>query len=345
MLALVCYERAPGCMELRELPIRSPGPGDVLVRVEFAGICGSDLKLFHGTHPHATPPVVAGHEFSGVVAAVGDKVSRVKVGDRVTGLTTFYPDGVVVGDSENGLLTAGFRIGGLHADGAFAEYVMLREQFTLQLPDGVTFKMGALTEPLVVAVHAVFSKARILPHHKVLVSGPGTIGLLVTQLCRLRGADVMVAGLSRDAGRLARALKAGATVTVDVEQQELSQAVAEWTGGKGVDVTFECAGAAASADSCLAALKKAGSHVQVGTFGHGSRPAIPMNHVIFKELSLAGVFGYSIDDWRVALRLLSTGKVDTDIIVSHLFQLTEWQQAFCSAEGTEGVKVLVRPID
>lgn len=345
MKALVCYERAAGCIELRELPKPRLAADEVLVQVAYTGICGSDIKLYHGRHPHATPPIVPGHEFSGIVCEIGDSVTKLQPGDHVTGLVKRFPKGVSLGSSENMNLIPGTRTGGLHCDGAFATYVAMNERFAFKLPDNVSLKAASVTEPLCVALHAVLSRSRVLPTHRVLVSGPGAIGLLVTQAVRLQGADVLVAGLTTDEERLALARRLGATMTVDIEKENLLAVVADFSGGQGIDVAFECVGAAGSVNNCLSTLRAHGQYVQVGTFGFGEQVEVLLNHVLFNELTVAGVFGHVLDEWQEAIRLLSQGKVNTEIVVSHVFPLGQWQDAFEAAERKAGIKVLIQPCE
>ncbi len=343
MKALVCYEKAPGCMELRDVSDPRPGPDELLVQVAFCGICGSDVKLYQGYHPHAIPPVVPGHEYSGVVASVGSAVTTLTIGDHITGKGAYPPAGVVVGDSENTGLVRGTRSRGLHMDGAFARYVVVKERFAVKLPDSVSLEAAALTEPLCVAINAVLSKARVMPGHRVLVAGPGTIGLLVAQLAQLQGADVMVTGLSRDENRIELARKLGAAVVINVQKEDLAPAITRFSDGRGVDIAFECVGAAASVNDCLSALAPRGQYVQVGTFGFGKQADVNLNQVIFKELAMAGVFGSIFNDWRRAVQLMAESKVALEALISHRFPLSRWQEAFKVAELRSGLKVLIYP--
>ncbi len=345
MKALVCYDRAPGCMELRDLPEPKMADDEMLVEVAFAGICGSDLKLYHGNHPHATPPIVPGHEFSGTIARVGSAIKKFRPGDRITGLGKVYPEGTVVGDDDNINSPSGTKVTGLHLDGAFARYLTIKERFALKLPDEVSLRAAAVCEPLGIALNAVMERARLQPFHRVLVSGPGPVGLLVVQVARLYGAEVMVAGTSVDEGRLALARTLGATETVDVQKQDLADAVARFTGGQGMDAAFECAGAAGSVNNCLASLRWYGQHVQVGTFPGGKQVEVLMNHVLFKELTISGVYGHVWSYWAKGLRLLSQRRISTEAVASHTFPLSRWQEAFDVAERREGVKVLITPED
>src|SRR5215210_4230908 len=212
MKAFVKTGHRPGDAGVREVPVVSPGPGEVLLGVASCGICGSDVHAFRSDSGFewVTTPVTLGHEFSGIVEEVGPGVTRVSPGDRVvavavqgcgrceiclSGATQLCPDRVAIG---------------LSRDGGMAEYAVMPEQHLVPVPEGLDLAVAALGEPLSVAVHTVDTRAEIRPGQRVVVSGPGPIGVLCGVLARHREAEVLLTGVDRDsASRLPAAERAG----------------------------------------------------------------------------------------------------------------------------------------
>lgn len=221
-------------------PVRPLAPDEVLVKVRASAICGSDLHIARGLHPSAPLPVTIGHEFSGDVVAVGSEVTKARLGERVT-----VEPCIVCGKCDacrHGQygycehISFTYRNG----DGAMADYVVVKEPYVYELPDYLSYETGALIEPLSVATHAV-RRADIRLGETVLIIGAGAIGMMVAAMCRRSGAaEVIIADFSDQ--RLEMAKQVGATVTVNSGKEDLEQAVARLTHGKGVDKSFECVG-------------------------------------------------------------------------------------------------------
>src|SRR5580704_11210757 len=203
-------------LELREWPDPTPAPDEVKLRVAAAGICGTDIHIIKGEWP-CNPPVVLGHEFCGTIVAVGSQVRRIKLNDRVVASNPAQTCGNCyhcrVGNPFMCLqrISAGYMI-----DGAFAEYICIREERCHVLPDHVSFRQAALGEPMSVAIHAVIERTTVHAGDLVLVSGAGSVGLLTMLVAKLEGARVIVAGITKDRPRLALAQELGADIVVDV---------------------------------------------------------------------------------------------------------------------------------
>jgi L-iditol 2-dehydrogenase len=209
------------------------------------------------------------------------------------------------------------------------------------LPDNVTFRQAALGEPLAVAVRAVIERTTVHAGDLVLVSGPGCVGLLTLQIARLEGARVIIAGTDKDRLRLACAKSLGADFVVNVSQQDLVQLVRQESKGQGADVVYECAGAAGSLDLCWEAVRKEGTVAQVGVY-----PApvqTDLNKVMMKELWLIGTYGYVWTSWKRAVQLLSEGKVNTGVLVSHEYPLRRFEEAFRITQDGTAIKVVFTP--
>lgn len=328
-------------MEVREVAEPVPGPGEVLVEVEAAGICGSDLHVYEDAI--AIPirvPVVVGHEFSGVVASIGEGVESVAAGMRVTAL----PSVRICGDCRycrSGAINLCLRresMGYWH-DGSFAPLCVVPERCIRELPANVGFRAAALSEPLACAVHAVSELTRVSAGDLVAVVGPGSIGLLCLQVALAEGGRVVVLGRRQDRERLELALRLGADRAVVVEDEDAEAALAELSGGYGADVVLECSGHASGAALSLKLVRKQGKYTQVGLFG--APVVFDLEAVAVKELRFTGSFGQQPTSWSRALQLMRTGKVDAEALISHQLPLAEWREAFSLFERQEGVKLLL----
>jgi L-iditol 2-dehydrogenase len=227
-------------------------------------------------------------------------------------------------------------------NGAFTKYVLVPQHNIHHLPENVDEQAGALTEPLACCVHAL-ELNRVEPGDTVVVSGPGSIGLLMMQVVKAAGARVIVLGTSRDEARLAKAHQLGADGVYNVETTDTLATIREMTGGLGADVVFECAGAGPSARHCLELVRLKGRYVQVGLFGNAV--SWDLDQLCYKELRLSGSNASVPSAWRKALALLTSGQVQTRPLVSDVWPITDWPQAFERFEKRDGFKLLLTPVD
>jgi len=330
-----------GNVELMEIPEPTPGPYQVKIEVKAAGICGTDIHILRDEY-RSVPPVVLGHEVCGQVAEVGEKVTRVRPGDRVTTETYFSTCGVCrFCRSGNPNLCPDRRSIGTHVNGGFTKYVIVPEVNVHKLPDHVDYLGGALCEPLTCCVNGVLENTRILPEDVVLVSGPGAIGLLSMQLAKSMGATAIVCGMSQDVARLKLARDLGADVTVDVQTENLTELVRDLTKGYGADVVIECAGAEKSAQQCLDLVRRGGQYTQMGLF---SRPVtLDLNAAVMKNIRITGVFAHVPKAWLRTIALLEEGKVKTRPLVTCQLPLEAWQQAFDKVSAGSECKIVLCP--
>lgn len=330
----------PGNVGLLEVAEPEVTAGHVIIEVAAAGLCGTDLHIYHDEYP-ARPPVIMGHEVAGVVVETGEGVTSCRSGDRVTSETYFQVCGRCnyCRDGLPNLCPQRLSIGsGVH--GAFSRYVLVPQQNVHQLPPNVDVQSGALTEPLACCVHAL-ERTRVEPSDVVVVSGPGAIGLLMMQVVKATGATVLLVGTNADEARLAVGKALGADVTINVQAADAWQTVGELTEGQGADVVFECSGAAPSARNCLQWVRRRGRYVQVGLFGQPIE--WDQNQICYKEIALSGSFATVPSSWRKALRLLESGQVQTAPLISHRWPVGEWRAAFDTFERREGLKNLFLP--
>ncbi|MHB1132089.1 MAG: zinc-dependent alcohol dehydrogenase [Chloroflexota bacterium] len=342
MKALQKTERGPGHVHLREVAEPSCGPGQVKIRVAFAGICGTDILIARDEVPNR-PPVTMGHEISGVVEEVGGGVRRARVGDRVTVLPHLS---VRCGHCRycragyytmcNSSMTAGHNV-----DGGFAPYCIVQEEQVFRLPETVPLDLAALSEPLTCSVQAVSEFCHVEPGDTVLISGPGPVGLMTLQLVKAQGARAVVAGLARDEHRLVVAQQLGADMVVEVDGANLDAAVRGLSEGYGADFAFECAGAAASLRQCLSATRKLGTVVLLG---HYPRTAeIDPNLILDKQLTVRGSLSHTWATWERTMWILASGLLDLRPLLTHRLPLSEWQEGFRVCEERLGLKVVLRP--
>lgn len=342
MKALVKTELGHGNLTVLERPEPVAGPGQVKIKVHLAGICGSDMHTYEGKYKVAVP-VTLGHEFGGEIVAVGEGVAAFKVGDRVTSETTFHICGQCrYCQSQDYNLCSSRKGIGSQVDGAFAQYVIAREESIHRLPDNVSYLAASMTEAVACAHHAV-SKSNIKAGDVAVVLGPGPIGLLVAQIAKHFGAKVIITGLTKDKSRLQKTLEFGIDAAVDIQTQDIKQVVAGMTNGYGADLVFECSGAPVSANMGLDLLRKQGEYVQVGIFPT-AEIAADFEKIIQKEIKLVGSRSQKPSDWEPSLALMNSGAVNAEALVSHQFTIAEWDKAYDVIKKGEAIKVVLAPL-
>ncbi len=328
---------------IREVQSPQARPGQVVLRVEYCGICGSDL---HATHPgvFVVPEgTVLGHEFSGEVIDSADPAFA--PGDRVTALPVNAcadPACQALGRCKDdlGILCPQNRITGLAGDvpGAYAERIAVGARQAVKLPDGVSYEEGALVEPLAVGLHAVRT-SRVALGSRVLVIGAGPIGRSVTAFARAAGARAVVVS-ERNPARRGLAARMGATATLE-DPEDLAGAFAAVAGGP-PDVIFECVGAPGLIQACIDASRPRGQIVVVGVLMNPDT-LVPITGIL-KEIDLQFVLGYVDEDFGLVLDALARGAIDAKPMISDIVTLDALPEAFEALRNpTTQVKVLIRP--
>ncbi|MGD0414784.1 MAG: zinc-binding dehydrogenase [Terriglobales bacterium] len=338
MRALLKTGPGVGDLELKEWPEPTPAPDEVKLKIAAAGICGTDIHIIKGEWP-SRPPVVLGHEFCGTVVEAGTHVRRFKPGDRVVASNPAQTCGKCYHCRAGNPFMCLHRVSaGYMIDGAFAEYICIREERCHSLPDHVSFRQAALGEPLSVAVHAVIERTTVHAGDLVLVAGPGAVGLLTLLVAKLEGARVIVAGVAKDGSRLTLAKELGADLVVDSSSEDLVGIVGRLSNGEGADLVYECSGVANSLDLCWAAVRREGTLAQVGIYP--SRIETDFNKVVMKELTVIGSFGYVWDSWRRSIQLLSERRVKAEALISHEVSLSQFEEAFRITQDGTATKVI-----
>jgi L-iditol 2-dehydrogenase len=343
MKAVMKVAPGVGNVELRDIEEPQTQTGQVKIRVQVAGICGTDLHIYKDEF-RSWPPVVLGHEIAGEIVEIGDGVTGLQTGERVTTETYFSTCGLCrYCRSGQSNLCLNRRSIGSAVNGGFTQYLVVPARNIHHLPDHVDFETGALTEPLACVVHGVTSTPTISPGDVAVIAGPGAIGLLTLQVVKAAGATVMMLGTDVDAPRLSLARDLGADYTINGQHEDPKPLIADITDeGLGADVVYECSGAGPAATQLLDLVRRRGCYVQIGLFGKSV--AWDLDQVCYKELVVTGSNASVPSAWLKAIRLIGSGTVQTKPLITHRFDVTEWDKAFATFEDRSGIKTLLRPV-
>ena len=345
MKALVKTQPGKGFMEIKTVADPEPKQDEVLIKIEAAGICGSDVHFYDGSLTHFIPPVILGHELSGEILQVGAAVTGYSVGDRVvsephkggcglcrfcqTGQTEVCPDKRAIG----------YKI-----DGAFAPYITMPEASLHRIPNHLAFEHAALAEPLAVVVKGVLERTRVNPEDFVVILGCGPVGLLAANAVKAEGArGVMITGTDQDeATRLKAARQMNIDHVLNIQQENLKEAVSDLTGGLGADLVVEACGVEAAIHQAFDVIRTDG---RIAAIGHTGREflSVPWEMGLHKAARVTWSFSSNWSSWERAVSMLSGKKIEADQIVSHTFPLEEWEAAFAALERMEAIKALLIP--
>ncbi len=338
MKALVKNKNTEG-LWLEQVPEPELGDGEVLIRIRKAAICGTDVHIWKWDEwaKNSVPvPMVVGHEYAGIVESVGDKVTAVQPGQRVSG-EGHIPCGkcrnCLSGRAHICAETVGV---GVNRPGAFAEYLVIPEANVRVLPDSVTDEIGAILDPLGNAVHTAL--AFDVSGEDVLINGAGPIGCMAAAVCRHVGARrVVICDLNDD--RLALAKQMGATTTVRADKQHLPDVMQELGMKEGFDIGLEMSGAETALQSMIENMITGGSVALLGLFP--GRPQVDLNASIFKGLNFKGIYGREMyTTWHKMLAMLESG-LDVSAVISHRLPMEEFEQGFSALLTGQANKVIL----
>lgn len=326
--------------KLQEISTPTPGPGELLIRNAACGVCGTDVHIYYGEPGSAEvkPPVVLGHEYAGIVEAVGPDVSAFRIGDHVTidpnmycGVCRYCRDG-------KKQLCEEMQAIGVTQDGGFATHSVVPAAQAYQLHKDLPLESGAMAEPLACCIHGIDSAA-IRSGDTVLVIGGGTIGLLMLQLAKLAGAAQVIlsepVSLRRDI-----ALSLGANACIDPVNENPAQRIKELTGKDGADIVIECAGNTSATRQAFEAAAKGATLLLFSVPTVDASYSLSLFDVYKKELTIKGSF-INPDTHARAVALLESGRIQIAPLITHRFPLDHMDEAIQTQMGSDSIKVLV----
>lgn len=341
----------PGDIRAVERPVPEPGHGEVLVRVSMCGTCGTDLKILDGHFPH-TPPFgefTPGHEWTGAVAALGESVDEVSVGDRVC-IEAHHGcgrcDNCLVGRYtaclNYGDITKGHRATGMSTDGGFAEYALHNVGALYPLPANVSYEDAVLLTTAGTGLYGLDAAGGFVAGEDVAVFGPGPVGLMAAQACaQLGAASVTVVGTR--ASRLEVAERLGADHVVNVRERDPVEALMEITDGRGVDLAIECSGAVVAPQQCVDVTKRGGRMLIVAFYP--GPVELDMSAVVRSDITIHTTRGEGGNNVKRAVSLAARGRLAGEELVTHRFPLEEIGTALTALRERDGdpVKVVIEP--
>ena len=335
---VVNFSQEKGSVEIREIEKPIIGEDDVLLEVMNVGVCGSDLHQWTSDHSWTVNyPVVLGHEFGGIIAELGSRVSGWKAGDRVVSETAavINPASPL---SRTGLYNLdpdrkGFGYG---VNGAMTKYVKVPARCLHHVPDELPFEQACLTEPCCVAYNAVVNNSHIKPGDRVIVLGPGTIGILCAAMAKLCGAEVAIVGLESDLHRLNIAKQYGCIPIVgDATEWAMKK------DGLGADFIIDAAGASITLKIAMQLVRPNGHITKVGW---GPQPlGFSLDPVVQKNVTLKGSFSHNWPIWEKVIGLLASGALDVKPIIGGVWPIDQWHEAFEKMHKGEVVKSVLKP--
>jgi len=335
---VVNFSSEPHSVEVREVDRPVAGDDDVIIQVEAASVCGSDLHQWEGSNSWPVNyPVVLGHEFGGHVFALGKNVTAWKEGDRVVSETAAVVD-MSSPMSRQGLYNLdpnrkGFGYG---VNGAMTRYVKVPQRLLHKIPDNVSFDHASMTEPCSVAYSATIAPGHVRPGDRIVILGPGPIGVLSAAMARMAGAQVALVGLERDRTRLDVAKKYGCEVIIG-DVKEWAMAV----DGLGADGVVDAAGVSTTLKIALDVIRPNG---WISKVGWGPQPFnFSLDPLVQKNVRLEGSFSHNWPMWERVLRMLSTKQLDLTPVLGGTFPIEQWETAFTKMHSGEFIKSVIKP--
>jgi len=320
----------------RDVDEPQPATGEVLIRVKACGICGSDVHGMDGSTGRRQPPVIMGHEASGIIIKTGEGVTRWKEGDRVTFDSTVYPlnDWYTLKGLYN--LSENREVVGVSPKeykrhGAFAEYLVIPQHILYKIPDNVSFEQAAMVEPAAVAAHAV-SISGVGVGDSAVVFGSGMIGTFIVAMLKAAGATPVIA-VDVDENKLEMARKFGADIIINSNTGDVIESVKSYTKGRGADFGFEAVGISATVNSMINSIRKGATAVLVGNLS----PSIefPLQKVVTSEIKVLGSCAIC-GEYEIVLDMIAGGTLKVDDMISAVAPLEEGAEWFCKLYNKEG---------
>lgn len=353
--AVVKFAPGPEGIDLCEKPIPEIGEGDLLVKIKAAGLCGSDLHIYRDVASDlGRMGVTIGHEFSGEVVRVGQRVKYWKKGDRVSSDNTGSVCGTCHACISGEPIQCRCRLGlGSDLDGGFAEYVKIGEEVLsvfpgclVHVPDGISFEEAAILDPLANGYCAVVQHGYFLPGESVAVVGAGPLGLSCINSAKIAGAVNIVSIVRSTTNAIHRnmAKKLGATRILESDRDDIRSIVDTLTNGEGLACVYECAGPAQLLNLCTDITRNGGKVVRVGIDFSGADCGLSViNKMLFRNISLVGHNGYNPVSWKNCINLLGAGMLNAKDMITHVLPLEDYHKGVQLMLNREAIKVVFKP--
>lgn len=331
-------------LKYKDFPDPKPGENEVVIEVRACGICGSDIHGFDGSTGRRIPPLIMGHEASGVIVDRGSNVRNWEVGEAVTFDSTVYntEDWYSKKGQYNlsdGREVIGVSPGTYRRHGAFAEYLTVPEHVLYRIPEAVSFEQAAMVEPAAVALHAI-NLAQLTPNDYAIVIGTGMIGSFIIQLLKIRGIKTVFGADLVEANR-DNSILAGAKKAFDANDQNLVQLIKNESFGRGMDVVFDAVGTQSSVDFSVSSARKGGKVLLVGNLSPEVK--MPLQKIVTEEITIQGSCAIN-GEYEEILDLLATGQLKVENQITKIAPLSEganWFDRIKNQEIAPGKVILV----
>jgi len=332
----------PGKLKIRQVPDLLPAnlkPDEILIRIMRIGVCGSDIHVYHGKHPSTPFPVVQGHEYSAVVEAVGSQVRSIKTGMKVTARPQLVCG--TCGPCLRGQYNAcqDLKVQGFQAPGVAQDLFIVPENRVVILDNSLSFEQGAMVEPAAVGAHST-RRASNLNGKNVVVSGAGTIGNLVAQFAKARGAKTVIITDISDY-RLEKARLCNIENTINVSKESFEDGIDRILGSEGFQTGFEAAGVQDSLSALIQNVEKGGEVIILGVYAQN--PTMNMFFLGEHELNVFGSMMYKHEDYEEAAHLIARSKILTQSLISQHFKFEDYDKAYKYIEdkGDQVMKIMI----
>lgn len=328
--------------EVRDIDLSSLEAHEVLIRNMAAGVCGTDVHIYHGEEGSAavSPPVILGHEYAGVVEAVGEEVTVVKVGDHVTVDPNIYCGQCDYCRAGKKQLCKNMVAVGVNFNGGFAEYSRVPEGQCFKLDPEIPFEVGAMAEPLACCIHGI-DLVGIKPGQHVLVIGGGAIGMLMMQLAKLSGASSVIVSEPIEMRRRI-ALQLGADGVIDPIHEHVKERFRQLSGREGAEVIIECVGKPVAVQQAIETADKGATLMLFSVPGMNDTFSLPLFDIFKKELTIRGSM-VNPDTHARAVALINAHRLNIQPLITHQYGLDHVEEAINMQMSNQSIKVLVNP--
>lgn len=344
MKAVVKVDRGYNNIEIRDVEKTGCNDDEVLINVKAVGVCGTDYHIYTDEYD-TVPPLIIGHEFSGVIAEIGSKVKGFKPGDRVISELSVNACGTCIYcKTGNPQICLDKKAPGTHINGVYTEYINMPAKLVHKISDNISYEEAAVIEPAAIVAHSLLQRTEIEPEDFVVVIGPGPIGLLAAQMAKIAGASkVAIIGMDLDKNnRLKVAEKIGCDYIINASESDPVKYIHDLTNGLGADVVVECSGSTGGINSGINILRKQGKMCVIGIPGLEKVP-VEWKKAVIKALNIVCTFSSSPLAWNWVVSMLDRKALDLNSLISHKEPLEKWEYIFEETKKGNVIKAVLLP--